>query len=68
MDKLKAIEILRREMQQINALQSMLNDLEPDEQKGFDLASGRRIQAIGDLFIAANETTIAEYYKVKDGH
>jgi hypothetical protein len=67
MDKSKAIEILRKEMQQINVLQSMLDNLEADEQKGYDAASGRRINAIADLFVVAHESTISDFYKIKDG-
>ena len=66
MDRDKFVAAMREEMQQINALQLMLKNLQAAEERGYTESDGRRLDAIAKLFAASNETLMSNYYKAKD--
>jgi hypothetical protein len=66
MDRQQLIAAMRQEMQEIAALQVMLNDLQKKEERGYESADINRMNAIADLFSASNESLVGKYYKLKN--
>lgn len=66
MDRDKLVAAMQQEIKEIVALQSMLKNLRQTEERGYQKADQRRIDAIADLFAASNESLISAYYKEKD--
>lgn len=66
MDREKLVAAMQQEIKEIVALQSMLKNLRQTEERGYQKADQRRIDAIADLFAASNESLMTAYYKEKD--
>lgn len=66
MDRDKLVAAMQQEIKEIVALQSMLKNLRQTEERGYQKADQRRIDAIADLFAASNESLMSAYYKEKD--
>ena len=66
MDRDKLVAAMQQEIKEIVALQSMLKNLRQTEERGYQKADQRRIDAIADLFAASNESLMTAYYKEKD--
>lgn len=60
------VAAMRKEMQEICALQTMLKSLQKVEEHGYETSDANRLHAIADLFAASNESLIGNYFKIQD--
>lgn len=66
MDRDQFVALLREHQRQIAATDHLINQMQYNEVIGYTQADERRLNALGDLLFAANESLIGEYYKIKD--